>query len=460
MRVPYQLEPAPLASQGTLPETTRSLGSNDGEQTIEPLDAKGESETRPDCTALKEETLMARRSYGTGSLFVRRDARGRGTWYGVWRVDGRRIKRTIGPKRPPGSREGLTRAQAERELRRRMDVERAAPLARVTVADAGDRLIRHLEALGRKPTTLDTYRSSLRTHLVTHLGARSLDRIGPEHVEALVVAMRRSGRAPKTTVNALTLLHQIFEFGQRKGWCRANPCKDVDQPHVEESTDIRFLDQAELEALLKAVRLEDPLGPTDRALYLTAAMTGLRQGELLGLRWRDVDWKAGRLRVRQNYVRGYWGTPKTKRGSRSVPMADRTAGELERHFQRSAYQADDHLVFAHPHTGNVLDHSDLGRRFKKALKAAGVRQARFNDLRHTFGTRMAAVGVPVRALQEWMGHRDFKTTLIYADYAPSAQEGELVDRAFRGDIGGDNLSETENTAEALKQLGNGESGPS
>lgn len=71
------------------------------------------------------------------------------------------------------------------------------------------------------------------------------------------------------------------------------------------------------------------------------------------------------------------------------------------------------------------------KRFKACLRAAGLREARFHDLRHTFGTRMAAAGVPIRTLQEWMGHRDFKTTLIYADYAPSAGEADLVQRAFR-----------------------------
>jgi integrase len=70
------------------------------------------------------------------------------------------------------------------------------------------------------------------------------------------------------------------------------------------------------------------------------------------------------------------------------------------------------------------------RRFKRALGSAGVREVRFHDLRHTFGTRMAAVGVPMRTLQVWMGHRDFKTTLIYADYAPSGREPELIARAF------------------------------
>jgi integrase len=300
-----------------------------------------------------------------------------------------------------------------------------------TVEEAGEQLLDHLAALGRKPSTLNTYRSLLRAHLSPHLGGSTLDRIEPAHVERLVAAMRQGGAGAKLTCNALTLLYQVFEFGRRNGWCERNPVKQVGRPEVEDHTDIRFLSMEEVEALLVAVSDEDTLGPTDRALYLTATMTGLRQGELLALRWRDVDWPAARIRVRQNYVRGHWGTPKSRRGSRSVPMVDRVAGELERHFQRSPFQGDEDLVFPHPHTtGEVLDHSALVRRYKKALRAAGVREVRFNDLRHTFGTQMAAAGVPLRTLQEWMGHRDFKTTLIYADYAPAAHETEMAERAF------------------------------
>jgi integrase len=392
---------------------------------------------------------MARRSYGTGSLVPRKDSTGRESWYGRWYVGDKRIKRKIGPKRLPGSREGLTRAQAEAELRRRM-AEAVTPSrsADLTVTEAGERMIRHLESLGRKPSTISTYRSLLSSHLKPRLGKEPLSQVEPERIESLISAMRRDNKGAKLIHNALTLLSQIFEFGQRKGWCQSNPCKVVDRPQVEESTDIRFLEMEEVEALLAAVPQNTTLGPTDRALYLTATMTGLRQGELLALRWRDIDWTAGRVRVRQNYVRGHWGTPKSRRGSRSVPLADRVAGELERHFQRSAFQADDALVFPHPHTGEVIDHSALSRRYKKALRAAKVREVRFNDLRHTFGTRMAAAGVPLRTLQEWMGHRDFKTTLIYADYAPSAHEGQMVEDAFRGPIRGPKLSETQRNSEA------------
>lgn len=87
-------------------------------------------------------------------------------------------------------------------------------------------------------------------------------------------------------------------------------------------------------------------------------------------------------------------------------------------------------MFCHPHTGQPLDRSKLTRRFKQATKRAGVREITYHELRHTFGTRMAAAGLPLRALQYWMGHADSKTTQIYAHYQPAENEAEIVDRAF------------------------------
>ena len=371
--------------------------------------------------------MIPKRSYGTGSIYVKA-----GNWYGRWWVGDQRVKRKLGTVRDPGSRTGLTKSQAEREMRRRMDAETApVPVReRLTVSQAGERLIDQLEIYGLRPTTITVYRSLLLTHLSRHLGDHELARVTPEEVDRMIAAMRRHGAGPKLINNALTLLGQIFNHGIDTGSCRANPVRQVRRPRVEQSNEIRYLDQAELEALLRAAEND-----TDRVLFLTAAMTGLRQGELLGLQWRDVDWLAGKLRVRRSYVRGHWGPPKSRRATRAVPMADRLAGELDRHYKASSYKADDDLVFGHPQRGTVLDHSDLVRRFKRALRAGGVREVRFHDLRHTFGTRMAAAGIPLRTLQEWMGHRDFKTTLIYADYAPSGHETGLVERAFNQELG-------------------------
>jgi integrase len=132
----------------------------------------------------------------------------------------------------------------------------------------------------------------------------------------------------------------------------------------------------------------------------------------------------------------------------------RVAGELERHFQRSTFQQEDDLVFPHPAFGSVLDATKLRRRFKAALGAAGVREVRFRDLRHTFGTRMAAAGAPLRALQEWMGHRDYATTAIYADYAPDPTNGNVwAERAFgAGTNPGTNLNETQTNSNDRKPL--------
>lgn len=119
-----------------------------------------------------------------------------------------------------------------------------------------------------------------------------------------------------------------------------------------------------------------------------------------------------------------------------MPLADRFAGELDAHHRGTVYRDDADLVFGHPQLGIPLERSRLLQRYKSAARVAGVRDVRFHDLRHTFGTGMAADGVPMRTLQEWMGHRDYKTTLIYADYAPAARERELVERAFgAGTIG-------------------------
>jgi integrase len=128
-------------------------------------------------------------------------------------------------------------------------------------------------------------------------------------------------------------------------------------------------------------------------------------------------------------------------------MADEVAGELDRLFKQSAWRGDGDLVFANPYTGGPLPKANVSRRMRAALKAAELDTShRFHDLRHTFGTRMAAAGVPMRTLQEWMGHRDLATTQIYADYAPSTREAEMVAAAFargRGSNLGSNLSRPE-----------------
>jgi integrase len=329
-------------------------------------------------------------------------------------------------------RDGLTRSQAEAELRKLIGSVQVAQARRerMTVAEAGELLIASATARGLKRSTVMSYETICRVHLAPFFGLRPLDRIARRDVESLGAQMIRKGKAPATTRHALSVLHTIFEHARRQEWVIANPVSLADKPRVEQvDPDIRFLETEEVEALVRGVP-DDYLGWVERPMYLAAAMTGMRQGELLALRWRDVDWAAQRVRIRRNFVRGEFGTPKSKRSSRSVPLADRLARELDQLHRETNWPGEDDLVFAHPHTGKPIDRSKLLKRFKSALRRAGVRDVRFHDLRHTFGTRLAAQGVPMRTLQEMMGHRDFKTTLIYADYAPSAHEAGWIEAAF------------------------------
>jgi len=233
----------------------------------------------------------------------------------------------------------------------------------------------------------------------------------------------------------------MLAWADREGWRHGNPARGVDLPKVDAFEEIRWLEPDEVRALAEHA-VDGPYRQLDAALYLTAAMTGLRQGELFALRWRDVGWEAGAIRVRRSFTHGELGTPKSKRSSRSVPMADDVAAALE-DLSRQVPDAPDELVFPHPLTGGRLASPGALRRMRRALAAAGLDDShRFHDLRHTFGTQMAARGVPMRTLQEWMGHKDIATTQRYADYAPRHDERAMVQAAFaRGGNRGGNMSE-------------------
>jgi integrase len=184
------------------------------------------------------------------------------------------------------------------------------------------------------------------------------------------------------------------ELARRQKVVRANPCQIIDLPKIDGGdATIRFLDQSELEALLRAApsktrpAVEHDSWRVERVMYLAAAMTGMRQGELLALRWGDIDWSAQKVRVHANYVRGQFGSPKSRRSVRAIPLAQRLIAELEALHRESLWKGDNDLVFANPRTGQPLDRSRILKRFKAACRRAAVKPVRFHDLRHTFGTR-------------------------------------------------------------------------
>ena len=323
---------------------------------------------------------------------------------------------------------------------RPMEAERISPTVSGTAeapdaaggllfSELASRYLANRELIGLKRTTLMDYESYTRVHLLPAFGAFGLEAITIELIEEFIAAKRQEGKAVKSILNYLGLQHAMFAFAVRRGWCARNPVALVEKPRGRRNLDIRFLDAQELEALFAATPT-DERGTTERALYLTAAMTGLRRGELLALRWQDIDWTAGVVRVRRNYTRGEFGTPKSRRSA--APYRSPNASARTRlHYERSRFQAPADLVFCHPQLGVVLDPAKLRRRFQAAARRAGLRPVRLHDLRHTFGTRMAAAGAPLRWIQEWLGHSDYRTTTLYADYAPDlSQAAYWAARAF------------------------------
>lgn len=269
--------------------------------------------------------------------------------------------------------------------------------------------------------------------------------------------MRKAELSDKTIRNYLGALRALFNYARdkRRRWTSRNPVDDVDLPDAPSYAEIRYLTIDEVWALIDAVRpvaIGDGSDATyealDRAMYVTAAMTGLRIGELQALDWRSVDFVHARIHVRQSWDRKTkrFTTPKSRRSVRAVPMSDVVAGHLERllrTYHPEAVEADPAgLVFAHPVTGEPLGHQLLYKRLRATLKSAGLDETfAWHSLRHSYGTALAAQGVPMRTLQEWMGHKDIQTTQRYADYCPNAGERDAVEAAFgrRGTTSGTTL---------------------
>lgn len=381
---------------------------------------------------MAESHYSNRRRHGTGSIVVRG-----GSYYGKWREpDGRQVMRRLGQVRPGGSRDGLTKAQAETELRRRMEQPnpvRQAPEKR-TIADLAEAHLALKENAGLKRSTAVGYRSVVHAHLVPFFGERRIDRISEEEIAAFDRHLRDQGLKTQSRRNILGLLDAMLDTARKKRWIAVNPATMYEKPRKGRSEvdgELRFLTIEEVEAVLRAMPV-DPLGRVQRGLVMAAAMTGMRRGELLGLRWKDVDWPARKIRVVRTYVGGKDDTPKSESSRRAVPLANRLAGELQRLYDSSPYQDDEDPVFAHPNgTGLPLDASAVSKAFKRALANAGVRHVRFHDLRHTFGTMMASnPNVSMRTLQGWLGHSDPGTTAIYAHFAPSNHEADWVEQVF------------------------------
>jgi integrase len=227
-----------------------------------------------------------------------------------------------------------------------------------------------------------------------------------------------------------------------------NPVADTEKRRESGPANIDTFEPEELAAIARAAaegahripvnRKADPqavaerarMDQQDSALYMVAALTGLRQGELRALRWRHVDFSGQKITVEQAVSGKQVTTPKSGK-IRTVPLADEAARQLDALSQRRDFTRRDDFVFCNL-DGGILDPSALRRRFNSAQKAAGVRRRRFHDLRHTFGSR-AVRTFNVVEVQALMGHSTLAVTQRYLHAKPRPDDAARIGQAFAPD---------------------------
>ncbi len=355
----------------------------------------------------------------SGHVFRVERKRGPDAWYAKYRLpDGRQVKKKLGPawtKRGRPETGYFTKSTAQAWLDETLASARRGDLAGAvrtgaTFSEAAAEWLRYAEQeRACKPTTLTDYGNMVRV-LNRTFGNESVEGISADSIERWKTGfMAERERSNRTLQKYLVVLHAIFRRAMKVYGLPRNPTETVERPRLTRRAGIDVFSAEEVLALVRAAANDQ-----DGILYLTAAFTGLRVGELLALRWEDVDFEAEAIRVRHSWTAGREGTPKSGRG-RAVPMMDDVAQALARLGQRERWTGEQDLVFCDP-VGRHLGYKSLSRRYKEALAAAGLRQLRFHDLRHTFGTHAIRAADP-REVMEWMGHADIQTTQQYLAYA-------------------------------------------
>lgn len=362
-----------------------------------------------------------RRGKGEGSITRLADGR----WQA--RVDlgyegGKRVRKAFYGKTRREVQERLTRALG--------DHQRGLPLPheRQTVGqfltDWLDNTARHT----LRPTSYDGYADLVHHHLVPLLGRVPLAKLTPQQIAACYGDLLAKGLAPRTVQYAHAVLHRALDQAVRWNPVARNPTDAVDAPRPQRK-EITVLTAEQAQRFLGAAEV-DRL----HALYVLALMTGMRQGELLGLRWQDVDLAAGSLSVRRTLVRtsqGWsWAEPKTAKGRRTIALPDLAVEALRQHRVRQLEERlragglwdDLDLVFPN-HTGRPLERQNVVKRsFRPLLARAGLPAIRFHDLRHSAATLLLSLGEHPKVVQERLGHSTIGVTMdTYSHVLPDMQ---------------------------------------
>jgi integrase len=333
----------------------------------------------------------------------------------------------------------------------------------VTFREVSQSYMRWLaDVAGAKPSTLRDRESvlgephaprkrgegTIRGHVMAALGDRPASKITTREINDVLATVSETGASASTVNKYRAVISAVFNHGCKPATFALsdNPVTHADKRREPSPGALVFYSPAEIEAIARALadgRHRDPRFPAvsdserhtregedrqDAELIRVAAYAGLRQGELLALRWRDIDFTGSALTVARAMSAGVESTTKSGR-VRRVPLADQAAAALDRQSRREHFTAPGELVFCNV-LGRSLDGSALRRRYRRAQIAAEIRPLRFHDLRHTFGSLLAARGVDVVTIQKAMGHSALSTTSRYLHARPASEQAQAFTDAF------------------------------
>lgn len=284
-----------------------------------------------------------------------------------------------------------------------------------TLAEFEKEFIANYAEANNKKSEVQTKKSAIKNHLVPAFGSLRLNEIGARAIESFKGAKLKEGKSAKSVNNYLTVLRKMLSVAQEWGlipfvpkvkWLRVPPNK----------FDFLTFDEAD--------RLVAAADPEWRTMIIVALKTGLRQGELLALTWDDIDLVAGRLVVSRNLVRGELTTPKNGK-TREIPLGDDVHAALKRHRHLRG-----EVVFC-KEDGSMFTKGESKHPLWRACKRAGLRRIGWHVLRHTFASHLVMRGVPLKAVQELLGHSTIKMTERYAHLSPDVRKDavRLLDRA-------------------------------
>jgi integrase len=282
-------------------------------------------------------------------------------------------------------------------------------------------------AMHNKPSTQQDKASILRHHLTPSFGSKRLNDISYAAIQDYAAAKAKK-LAKKTVNNHLTVLRRLLVVAKKRGVIQAVPeIEWLKAPDPE----FDFLDFEEAERLLAGSDGEW------RTMILVALRTGMRQGEILALRWEDVDLVKGQLSVRRSVTREIITTPKSGR-SRDIPLGDEVLAALKAHRHLRGQ-----LVFCTDY-GRMLKKNEVKHPLWRATKKAGLRHIGWHTLRHTFASHLSMQGVPLKAVQELLGHATIEMTMRYAHLSPHVPR-DAVKLLDHGGRFGNGWAKTEKT---------------